>query len=127
MKKILLTGSEGQVGRELQQTLGTVGEIISVNRQMMDLTSPKTIRCVIQEVQPDIIVNAAAYTAVDQAEKESELAFAVNSIAPKIMAEEAQKLGAFLLHISTDYVFDGTKNIPYLEDGNTHPINVYGQ
>ncbi|MGB5771018.1 MAG: dTDP-4-dehydrorhamnose reductase [Crocosphaera sp.] len=127
MKKILLSGSDGQVGQELQTTLTTLGEVIAVNRQRMDLTSPENIRQVITEVQPDIIINAAAYTAVDKAESEPDLAFTVNSIAPSIMAEEAQKIGAFLLHISTDYVFDGTKNTPYLEDDFTHAISVYGQ
>ncbi|MGB5596190.1 MAG: NAD(P)-dependent oxidoreductase, partial [Crocosphaera sp.] len=127
MKKILLSGSDGQVGQELQTTLTTLGEVIAVNRQRMDLTSPENIRKVITEVQPDIIINAAAYTAVDKAESEPDLAFTVNSIAPSIMAEEAQKIGAFLLHISTDYVFDGTKNTPYLEDDFTHAISVYGQ
>ena len=127
MKKILLTGSDGQVGQDLQQTLTTVGELIAVNRQRMNLTSPENIRQVIQEIRPDIIINAAAYTAVDKAESEPDLAFAINAIAPSIMAEEDKNIGAFLLHISTDYVFDGTKNTPYLEDDHTNPISVYGQ
>lgn len=127
MTKILLTGSDGQVGQDLQQTLIPLGEIVATNRQQLDLTSPDNIRQVIQEIQPDIIVNSAAYTAVDKAESEADLAFAVNGIAPAIIAEEAKKIGAFLLHISTDYVFDGTKNTPYLETDKTHPIGVYGQ
>ncbi|WP_107670768.1 dTDP-4-dehydrorhamnose reductase [Cyanothece sp. BG0011] len=127
MTKILLTGSDGQVGQDLQQTLIPLGEIVATNRQQLDLTSPNNIRQVIQEIQPDIIVNSAAYTAVDKAESEADLAFAVNGIAPAIIAEEAKKIGAFLLHISTDYVFDGTKNTPYLETDKTHPIGVYGQ
>ncbi|MGK7882946.1 MAG: dTDP-4-dehydrorhamnose reductase [Crocosphaera sp.] len=127
MHKILLTGSDGQVGQDLQQTLVTIGEVIATNRQQLDLTSPENIRKVIQETKPDIIVNSAAYTAVDKAESEADVAFAVNSIAPAIMAEEAKKIGAFLLHISTDYVFDGTKNTPYLETDVTHPLGVYGQ
>ena len=127
MKKIFLIGSNGQVGQELQQTLTKVGEVINVNRQTMNLTSPKNIRQVIQEVQPDVIINAAAYTAVDKAESEADIAFAINAIAPAIIAEEAKKIGAFLLHISTDYVFDGQKNTPYLETDETHPIGVYGQ
>ncbi|MDJ0846652.1 dTDP-4-dehydrorhamnose reductase [Crocosphaera sp.] len=127
MKKILLTGSDGQVGQDLQQTLISVGEVIATNRQQLDLTSPDTIRQVIQETQPDIIVNSAAYTAVDKAESEADLAFSINSVAPAIIAEEAKKIGAFLLHISTDYVFDGTKNTPYLETDTTHPLGVYGQ
>ncbi|MDJ0660068.1 MAG: dTDP-4-dehydrorhamnose reductase [Crocosphaera sp.] len=127
MTKILLTGSDGQVGQDLQQTLIPIGEIIATNRQQLDLTSPDNIRQVIQETQPDIIINSAAYTAVDKAETEPELAVTINGIAPAIIAEEAQKIGAFLLHISTDYVFDGTKNTPYLETDNTHPLGVYGQ
>ena len=115
MKKILLTGSDGQVGQELKQTLTSIGEVIAVNRQQLDLTSPNNIKKVIQEIQPNIIVNSAAYTAVDKAENEADLAFAINGIAPTIIAEEANKIGAFLLHISTDYVFDGGKNTPYLE------------
>ncbi|ACB51896.1 dTDP-6-deoxy-L-mannose-dehydrogenase [Crocosphaera subtropica ATCC 51142] len=127
MTKILLTGSDGQVGQDLQQTLVPIGEVVATNRQQLDLTSPNNIRQVIQEIQPDIIVNSAAYTAVDKAESESDLAFAINAIAPAIMAEEAKKIGAFLLHISTDYVFDGTQNTPYLETDKTHPLGVYGQ
>ncbi len=127
MKKILLTGSDGQVGQDLQQTLISVGEVIATNRQQLDLTSPDTIRQVIQKIQPDIIVNSAAYTAVDKAESEPDLAFSINGVAPAIIAEEAKKIGSFLLHISTDYVFDGQKNTPYLETDITHPLGVYGQ
>ncbi|MGK7956740.1 MAG: dTDP-4-dehydrorhamnose reductase [Crocosphaera sp.] len=127
MKKILLTGSDGQVGQDLQQTLIPMGEVIAANRQQLDLTSPENIRQVIQEIQPDVIVNSAAYTAVDKAESEADIAFAVNGVAPAIIAEEAKKIGAFLLHISTDYVFDGKKNTPYLETDDTHPLGVYGQ
>lgn len=127
MKKILLVGSNGQVGQELQQTLKTIGEVVNVDRQTMDLAFPENIRRIISELNPTIIVNAAAYTAVDKAESDQDLAFAVNGVAPTIMAEEAQKIGAFLLHISTDYVFDGMKNTPYLEDDAPHPLSVYGQ
>ncbi|MDJ0508105.1 MAG: dTDP-4-dehydrorhamnose reductase [Crocosphaera sp.] len=127
MKKILLIGSNGQVGKELQQTLTGLGEIVNVHRQEMDLTSPEIIRQVIQEVRPDVIINAAAYTAVDKAETQADIAFAVNGVAPAIIAEESKKIGAFLLHISTDYVFDGQKNTPYLEKDETRPIGVYGQ
>ncbi|ACK64574.1 dTDP-4-dehydrorhamnose reductase [Rippkaea orientalis PCC 8801] len=126
-KKILVTGIDGQVGQELKKTLNPLGEVIGVNRQTIDLTKPDRLRQLIQEIHPNIIINGAAYTAVDQAEKEPELALAVNGIAPTIIAEEAHKLGAFLLHISTDYVFDGTKNIPYTEEDPTHPLSVYGQ
>lgn len=127
MTKILLTGSDGQLGQELQYTLKPLGEVIGMTRQMMDLSQPDQIRQTLQKIQPDIIVNSAAYTAVDKAESEPDLAFAINGIAPAIIAEEAQKIGAFLLHVSTDYVFDGTKNTPYIESDTTHPLSVYGQ
>ena len=127
MKRILLIVSEGQLGRELQQTLLSLGQVISVNRQRMDLNQPDAIRQVIREVKPDGIANAAAYTAVDKAETETDLAYAINGIAPKIMAEEAQKLGSFLLHISTDYVFDGTQNTPYQEEDLPNPLGIYGK
>lgn len=127
MNRILLTGMNGQLGQELQQTLTPLGELIGVGRKIMDLTQPEIIRQIIQEVKPNLIVNAAAYTAVDKAETEMELAHAINAIAPTIMAEEAEKLGATLIHVSTDYVFDGTKNTPYTEDDETNPLGVYGQ
>lgn len=127
MRRILLTGMTGQLGHELQQTLAPVGEVISVDRKTMDLTQPAMIRQVIVGVKPDLIVNAAAYTAVDRAETEIELAISINGTAPTIMAEEAQRLGVFLIHVSTDYVFDGQKNRPYTEEDAFNPINVYGQ
>jgi dTDP-4-dehydrorhamnose reductase len=115
MTRILLTGSTGQVGWELQRTLMTLGEVISVGREVsppglrIDLAQPDTIRHVIREVQPDLIVNPAAYTAVDKAESEPELAMAVNGTAPGVIAEEAKLLGAAVIHYSTDYVFNGTQ------------------
>ncbi len=127
MSKILLIGSDGQVGTELQRTLVDLGQIFPFSRPTLDLRNGEKIRKVIQDIQPDFIVNAAAYTAVDKAESEEKLAYQINAIAPQIMAEEAQKIKAFLLHISTDYVFDGTKNTPYLESDITHPLSVYGQ
>ncbi len=127
MKRILLTGVNGQVGQELQRTLVPLGEVIGVDRKTMDLASSTSIRQVISEVKPDLIVNAAAYTAVDKAETETELANSINAVAPTIMAEEAQRLGATLIHISTDYVFDGRKNTPYTEQDATNPVSVYGQ
>lgn len=127
MKKILCTGISGQVGQELQQTSIDSGTIIGVGRNELDLSQPESIRQVINKIEPDVIINAAAYTAVDKAETELELAKAINGTAPTIMAEEAQKLGATLVHISTDYVFDGQKNTPYLEDDRTNPIGAYGQ
>jgi dTDP-4-dehydrorhamnose reductase len=125
MKRILLTGSDGQVGQELQKILGD--QAIAVGRKTMDLTQPDQIRQLIEQVRPDLIVNAAAYTAVDRAEMESDLANAVNAIAPAIMAESAQKVGANLIHLSTDYVFDGKKEMPYTEQDSPHPVSVYGQ
>ncbi|HEY9598162.1 MAG TPA: dTDP-4-dehydrorhamnose reductase [Cyanophyceae cyanobacterium] len=132
MKRILLTGITGQVGWELQRTLMTLGEVIPVGRSIsnaalqMDLAEPDSIRGIIREVQPDLIVNPAAYTAVDKAESEPELAMAINGIAPGVMAEEAKRLGAALIHYSTDYVFDGTKTTAYAEDDKPNPQNTYG-
>ena len=131
--RILLTGITGQVGWELQRTLMILGEVIPVGRSAsntalyMDLAHPDTIRRVCREVKPDLIVNAAAYTAVDKAEQESELAMTINGIAPGVMAEEAKLLGAAIIHYSTDYVFDGTKNIPYTEQDKPDPQNTYGK
>jgi dTDP-4-dehydrorhamnose reductase len=127
MKPILLIGIQGQLGQELPHTLKPVGEIIGVGRKQMDLADGEQIRQVIRQVKPELIVNAAAYTAVDRAETEPELAQAINAIAPTIMAEEAQNLHATLLHISTDYVFDGHKSTPYTEEDATNPLNIYGQ
>jgi dTDP-4-dehydrorhamnose reductase len=125
--KILLTGTNGQVGWELQRTLAPLGQVVAVDRRMLDLGNPDSIRAVIRAVKPDLIVNPAAYTAVDKAESEPELAMAVNGIAPGIMAEEAKKLGAAMIHYSTDYVFDGSKTSPYTEEDIPNPINVYGK
>ncbi|MEN6585484.1 MAG: dTDP-4-dehydrorhamnose reductase [Sulfuricella sp.] len=125
--KILLTGKNGQVGWELQRTLAPLGEVVAVDRRTLDLGNPDSIRSVIREVKPDLIVNPAAYTAVDKAESEPELAMAVNGVAPGVMAEEAKRLGAAMIHYSTDYVFDGTKTSPYTEEDIPNPINVYGK
>src|ERR687885_1837354 len=127
MRRILLTGVNGQLGQELQQTLVSLGEVIGVGRETMDLAQSASIRQVIGEVKPDLIVNAAAYTAVDKAETEIELAKSINAIAPSLMAEEAQQMGADLIHVSTDYVFDGRKNTPYTEQDATNPLSIYGQ
>ncbi len=126
MKRILLTGATGQVGYELERSLQGLGEIIAVDRTRMDLANLDQVRDVIRSVKPTLIVNPAAYTAVDKAESEPELAMRVNGHAPAVMAEEAKKLGAALIHYSTDYVFDGTKATAYTEDDPTCPINVYG-
>jgi len=127
MKKVLLIGAKGQVGQELQVTLPYLGEVISIGREELDLTNSEKISQLIREIHPDYLVNAAAYTAVDKAETEPELAYAINATAPKIMAEAAEKIKAKFLHISTDYVFDGRKNTPYLETDLTNPLGVYGQ
>jgi dTDP-4-dehydrorhamnose reductase len=124
--KILLTGKNGQVGYELERSLQGLGEIIAVDRSQMDLANLDQVRGVIRAVKPALIVNAAAYTAVDKAESEPELAMRINGEAPGVMAEEAKKLGAAMIHYSTDYVFDGTKTTPYVETDPTCPINVYG-
>ncbi|MBH8573379.1 dTDP-4-dehydrorhamnose reductase [Nostocaceae cyanobacterium CENA369] len=125
--KILLTGVTGQVGWELQRSLMTLGKVIPVSRKYMDLTQPNSIRHIIQEVKPDLIVNPAAYTAVDKAESEPELATSINGIAPSVMAEEAKRLGAAMIHYSTDYVFDGTNTTPYTELDKPNPQNIYGK
>jgi dTDP-4-dehydrorhamnose reductase len=125
--RILLTGKNGQVGHDLQRFLPRLGEVVALDRQQLDLSRPDEIRRVIREIRPTLIVNAAAYTAVDQAEKEQWLAQAINAEAPAIMAEEAKRVGAALIHYSTDYVFDGSLNSPYEETDPTNPINVYGK
>ena len=127
MKRILLTGITGQLGQELKQTLASLGEVIGVDHQTMDLAQPERIRQVISEIKPDLIVNGAAYTAVDKAESETELANRINGTAPTIIAEEVQRLGSALIQVSTDYVFDGRKNTPYTEEDPPNPINAYGQ
>jgi len=127
MKRILITGKQGQVGWELQRTLASLGTIFAYDRSNLDLQNPIQICKTIREIQPHIIVNAAAYTAVDKAETDPEMANAVNATAPGILAEEAKKCGAILVHYSTDYVFDGTSPQPYTEADKTNPLNVYGK
>ncbi len=127
MKKILLTGKNGQVGWELQRTLAPLGEVIALDVGELDLSSPEAIRQAVRSIKPDIIVNPAAYTAVDKAESEQELAMAINGVAPGVLAEEAKKLDALLVHYSTDYVFDGRKKGPYLESDEPNPLGVYGK
>lgn len=127
MTKILLTGITGQVGQELQQTLLSLGEVVGVSRQELDLSQSEQIQQQIAEIQPDLIVNAGAYTAVDKAETETALAMAINADAPKAIAQAAQDIGVTLVHISTDYVFNGQNHTPYLETDQTDPLGVYGQ
>jgi len=125
--KILLTGRNGQLGCELERALQPVGEVIGTDRAALDLGSADAIRRVIREVKPDVVVNAAAYTAVDKAETEEALALKVNGVAPGVMADEAKRAGALLVHYSTDYVFDGRKSTPYLEDDAVNPLSAYGR
>lgn len=125
--KILVTGKSGQVGYELMRSLQPLGEIIGIDQDQMDLADLDQVRDVIRRVQPGLIVNPAAYTAVDKAETEPELAMRINGLAPGVMAEEAAKLGAAIVHYSTDYVFDGTKQEPYIEADQPCPLNVYGR
>jgi dTDP-4-dehydrorhamnose reductase len=124
---ILLTGKNGQVGWELQRSLLPLGRIVAVDRHELDLADADALRHRLSELRPDIIVNAAAYTAVDQAEREPALAHAVNAAAPAQLAEDAARRGALLIHYSTDYVFDGTKGEPYDEDDRPNPLNAYGR
>ncbi|HWF12922.1 MAG TPA: dTDP-4-dehydrorhamnose reductase [Candidatus Acidoferrales bacterium] len=124
---ILLIGNNGQVGRELSRMLPQLGEVKSLGREQLDLSNTEEIRSALRAIRPQLIVNAAAYTAVDKAESEQDLARAVNAVAPAVMAEEAKTLGALLVHYSTDYVFDGTKTSPYAEDDPTNPKNIYGK
>jgi dTDP-4-dehydrorhamnose reductase len=125
--KILLTGRSGQVGWELERALRPLGTVMATDRGTLDLASSDAIRRVVREVKPDLIVNAAAYTAVDKAESELGLALQINGLAPGVMAEEAKRLGALLVHYSSDYVFDGRKSAPYTEDDVPNPLGVYGR
>jgi dTDP-4-dehydrorhamnose reductase len=125
--RILLTGKTGQIGAELAILLPHLGEVIAPDRHEMNLANPTEISRVIREVRPHLVVNAAAYTGVDQAEKEEAMARAINAEAPAQMAEEAKKVGAGIVHYSTDYVFDGSRNFPYQESETPNPVSVYGK
>ncbi|MEI6564699.1 MAG: dTDP-4-dehydrorhamnose reductase [bacterium] len=126
MKNILLIGNDGQVGFELQRALGALGQVTAVCYPAIDFSTPDSIIRVVREARPHLIVNAAAYTAVDKAETETELCRTLNAAAPAILAEEAKRLGAGLIHYSTDFVFDGARQQPYTETDQPHPLNVYG-
>jgi dTDP-4-dehydrorhamnose reductase len=125
--RILLTGRNGQVGWELERALPPLGELIATDRTALDLSDAAAISKVVRNTKPDLIVNAAAYTAVDKAESEPGLAMQVNGVAPGVLAEEARRHGALLVHYSTDYVFDGEKSSPYVESDRANPLNVYGR
>jgi dTDP-4-dehydrorhamnose reductase len=125
--KILLTGKDGQVGFGLYKKLASLGEVIATNRDMLDLSNPEAIRAFIDQTKPDIIINPAAYTKVDQAENEPELAFQINAVAPQVLTDKASELDIPIIHFSTDYVFDGLKHEPYLETDEVNPQSVYGQ
>jgi len=125
--KILVTGRDGQVGWELARVLPALGEVAAFTRAEMDLANPDSIVDRVRGFKPDVIVNAAAYTAVDKAETDKEQATLVNAAGPAFLAAEAQARGALLVHYSTDYVYDGTKTSPYVETDATNPLSVYGQ
>jgi dTDP-4-dehydrorhamnose reductase len=127
MKTILLIGKNGQLGLELQHALVPLGHVIALGRAQMDLTQPDTIRKVIRATSPQLIVNAAGYTTVDKAEQEPDLAMQVNAVATGVIAEETKRINALLVHYSTDYVFDGTKSAPYVEEDEPNPLNAYGK
>jgi dTDP-4-dehydrorhamnose reductase len=125
--RILLTGATGQVGWELRRTLAPLGEVRGFDRFGLNLADVPQLVAAVRALQPDVIVNAAAYTAVDKAESERDLAFAVNATAPRVLAEESKRIGSLLVHYSTDYVFDGEKATPYVEEDATRPVSVYGE
>jgi dTDP-4-dehydrorhamnose reductase len=125
--KILLTGSNGQVGFELAKKLSALGEVIAIDREDLDLANPEAIKQFIDQTKPDIIINPAAYTAVDKAEADPEMAYQINVTAPEVLAEKATELNIPLVHFSTDYVFDGLKQEAYVETDPTNPQSVYGR
>lgn len=127
MMRILLLGKTGQLGWELNRCLAPLGEVIALDYPEIDLSAPDSIRLTVREAAPQVIFNATAYTAVDRAESEPELAYAINSTAPGVLAEEAKALNAALIHYSTDYVFDGALDRPYTEADPTNPLSVYGK
>src|SRR5580704_9715639 len=124
--RTLITGKNGQVGMELSRLYHPLGDVVVTGREECDLSSEQSIRDTVRQVKPAVIINAGAYTAVDLAEKERDLCFAINAAAPRVLAEEAARLDALLIHYSTDYVFDGEKSEPYLESDPINPVSVYG-
>lgn len=124
--RILILGASGQVGRELRRSFDGAGELVCPGRQEADLAAPERLREMIRRIEPNLILNAAAYTAVDRAETERELAFAINAEAPRVLAEEAVRRNILLVHYSTDYVFDGSRQSPWVEEDEPQPLNIYG-
>lgn len=127
MKKILLIGKNGQIGWELQRCLAPLGIVVAAGQETCDLTHPERIAAFVRQVKPDMLINAAAYTAVDKAEEDQAAAEAINALAPGILGQEARRLGIPLIHYSTDYVFDGIASTPYREEDPPNPLNVYGK
>ena len=125
--KILVTGARGQLGYELAAALSTFGAVVALDRAALDVVDADAVVTSVRAIAPTLIVNAAAYTAVDRAERERDIAFAANATAPAVLAEEAKRIGALLIHYSTDYVFDGTQTASYDENSTPNPLNVYGE
>lgn len=125
--KILLTGSRGQLGRELERSLACLGEVVACDRATLDLADADAVRAAVRSLAPDVVVNAGAFTAVDAAETDEATATAINGRAPAILAEVLRESGGFLVHFSTDYVFDGTQSAPYREEDPTAPLSAYGR
>ena len=125
--RILLFGKNGQLGWELTRSLQPLGQVIALGREEADFSDPDSLREIVRNIKPDVIVNAVAYTAVDKAEDDEDLAALINSVAPGVLAEEAFRIDALLVHYSTDYVFDGAKESPYVETDVPNPINAYGR
>ena len=125
--KIVLFGKSGQLGWEFERTLPGLGQVVALDRVQLDLRDLHAVQQTLNELKPNLIINASAYTDVDKAEQEPELAMQINALAPGIMAETSRKLSAAFIHFSTDYVFDGKANTPYTEDDQTNPLNMYGK
>src|SRR5574341_124586 len=125
--KIVLFARNGQLGWEFHRLLSTLGQLVALAREELDLSDAQALQSRLRELKPDLIVNAAAYTEVDKAEAEPDLALRVNALAPGVMAETARRLSAVLIHFSTDYVFDGRGSIPYTESDPPNPLNAYGR